>query len=175
MREKKCGILDYARRMKKEVVIQKVKVKYLKSRVKEIVEKKIVSFLVSPRSKNGVILRRKMMTTSDEFIDEEEIKNEHIATLHLLGGPYDGNLIYDTENIEPEMVFVKFPIGDEYDHQLEFTYWFEKDLETLKKVGASEYEMIASFRKALYMPCPEFDEKDKEEVKHYIFSGNVKE
>ena len=90
MREKKCGILDYARRMKKEVVIQKVKVKYLKSRAKEIVEKKIVSFLVSPHSKNGVILRRKIMTTSDEFIDEEEIKNEHIATLHLLGGPYDG-------------------------------------------------------------------------------------
>ena len=115
------------------------------------------------------------MTTSDEFIDEEEIKNEHIPTLHLLGGPYDGNLIYDTENIEPEMVFVKFPIGDEYDHQLEFTYWFEKDLETLKKVGASEYEMIASFRKALYMPCPEFDETEKEEVKHYIFTGNVKE
>ena len=115
------------------------------------------------------------MTTSDEFIDEEVAKNEHIPTLHLLGGPYDGNLIYDTENIEPEMVFVKFPIGDEYDHQLKFTYWFEKDLETLKKVGASEYEMIASFRTVLYMPCPEFDEKDKEEVKHYIFSGNVKE
>ena len=115
------------------------------------------------------------MTTSDEFIDEEEVKNEHISTLHLLGGPYDGNLIYDTEKINPKMLFVKFPVGDEYDHQLEFTYWFEKDLETLKKVGASEYEMIASFRKALYMPCPEFDEKDKEEVKHYIFSGNVKE
>ena len=41
MREKKCGILDYARRMKKEVVVQKVKIKYLKSRAKEIVEKSL--------------------------------------------------------------------------------------------------------------------------------------
>ena len=99
MREKKCGILDYARRMKKEVVAQKVKVKYLKSRAKEIVEKKIVSFLVSPRSKNGVILRRKIMTTSDEFIDEEEFRNEEF--LNLFGFEID-DIDYEAD-VNPEV------------------------------------------------------------------------
>ncbi len=115
------------------------------------------------------------MRTSDEFLDEDKIKNEHIPTLHLLGGPYDGNLIYDTENNDPKSLFVKFPIGDEYDHQTEFTYWFEEDLKALKDIGASEYELISSFRKAIYMPCPEFNIKNKEEVKYYIFTGNAKE
>ena len=82
------------------------------------------------------------MTTSDEFIDEEEAKNEHIPTIHLLGGPYDGNLIYDTEKMNPEIVFVKFPVGDEYDHQLEFTYWFNEDLETLREVLEGENKII---------------------------------
>ena len=84
------------------------------------------------------------------------------------------------EKIENEIIGYKDILENENDEELRDIAKlelpiFEKDLETLKKVGASEYEMIASFRKALYMPCPEFDEKDKEEVKHYIFSGNVKE